>query len=51
MVCEQKITSESKKLCKNSMGIRHSVKELFAKNSVTFFLTQTQKLGANAKSR
>ena len=35
MVCELKITSGSKKLCKNSMVIRHCVEELLAKNSVT----------------
>ena len=35
MVCELKIYSGSKKLCKNYMVIRHSVKELLAKNSVT----------------
>ena len=35
MVWELKITSGSKKkLCKNSMVIRHSVKELTAENSV-----------------
>ena len=35
IVCEVKITSGSKKLCENSMVIRHSFKELLAKNSVT----------------
>ena len=35
MVCELKITLGSKKLCKNSMVIRYSGKELLAKNSVT----------------
>ena len=36
MVCEVKNTSWfKKKLCKNFMVIRHYVKELLAKNSVT----------------
>ena len=35
MVCELKITSKSKKLCKISLLVRHSIKELLAKNSVT----------------
>ena len=34
MVRELKITSGSKKICKNSMVIRHSGKELLAKISV-----------------
>ena len=34
MVCELKITSGSKKLSKISMVIRHSIKELLAKNIV-----------------
>ena len=45
MVCELKITSGSKKkLCKNSMVIRHSVKELFANNSVTRSMKYTVEL-------
>ena len=32
MVCELRITSWSKKLCKNFMVIRHCVKELLSKN-------------------
>ena len=35
MVCELKITSGSKKLCKIYMVIRQSVNELLVKNSVT----------------
>ena len=36
MVCELKNTSGSKKkLCKNFMVIRHCIKELLSKNSVT----------------
>ena len=35
MLCELKITSGFKKMCKNFMVIRHCVKELLAKNSVT----------------
>ena len=35
MVCELKITSGFKKMGKNSMVIRHCVKELLAKNSFT----------------
>ena len=35
MVCELKITSECKKMCKNFMVIRHSIKELLAKSMVT----------------
>ena len=37
MVCELKITSEckKKKMCKNFMVIRHSIKELLAKGMVT----------------
>ena len=35
MVCEQKITSGCKKMCKNFMVIRHSIKELLAKSMVT----------------
>ena len=36
MVCELKITSEcKKKMCKNFMVIRHSIKELLAKSMVT----------------
>ena len=34
-ICKLKITSGSKKkLCENSIGIRHSIKELLAKNNV-----------------
>ena len=36
MVCEPKITSGLKKLCKNFMVIRHCVQEVLAKNSVTW---------------
>ena len=36
MVCELKIMSEcKKKMCKNFMVIRHSIKELLAKSMVT----------------
>ena len=35
MVCELKITSGCKKMCKNFMVIRHSIKELLAKSMVT----------------
>ena len=35
MVCELKITSGYEKMCKNSMVIRNSVRELLAKNTVT----------------
>ena len=35
MVCELKITSGCKTMCKNFMVIRHSIKELLAKSMVT----------------
>ena len=35
MVCELKVTSGCKKMCKNFMVIRHSIKELLAKSMVT----------------
>ena len=35
MVCKLKITSGCKKMCKNFMVIRHSIKELLVKSIVT----------------
>ena len=35
MICELKITSGCKKMCKNFMVIRHSIKELLAVSMVT----------------